>query len=96
MKMIGRSRAWVLALALVGVGLGSVPAAASAAPRRAQCATINANVADELGWVSYFTALGNAYYQAHDIDAATSAFADADTYQHLADAGMRLGRQLGC
>lgn len=96
MRMLGRSRGWVLALALAVVGLGSVPAVSNALPRRAQCATINANIADELGWASYFTALGSGYIEEHDFDAAASAFGDADTYQNLADAGMRLARQLGC
>jgi len=96
MKMLGRSRAWILALTLAGVGLGIVPAASSAAPRQSQCATINANIADELGWVSYFTALSGAYYRAGNIDAAVSASADADTYQHLADAGTLLASRLGC
>jgi hypothetical protein len=96
MTMLRRSRAWVLALALAGVGLGIVPDASSAAPRQSQCATLNANIADELGWVSYFTSLTWAYQRAGDFDAAASASADADTYQNLADAGMLLSRRLGC
>jgi len=96
MNMRGRSQAWVLALAVAATGLGIVPAAASAAPRRAQCATINKNVEDELGWVSYFTSLSSAYYSAGNIDAATSASDWANTYQNLADNGMRLAAQLGC
>ncbi len=85
MKMFRRSRGWVLGLALAAAGLGILPAASSAAPRRAQCATINENVADELGWVNYFTALSSACYRAGNIDGAVSASNIAGTYQSLAD-----------
>jgi Tfp pilus assembly protein PilF len=96
MNMRGRSRAWVVALAVAATGMGILPAASSAAPRRAQCATINKNIEDELGWEEYYTALGSAYLQAGDTASANSAFETAATYSSLFDGGMQLWAKLGC
>jgi hypothetical protein len=96
MDMRGRSRACVVALAVAATGVGILPAASSAAPRRAECATINQNVDDELGWEKYFTALGGAYLEAGDSASASSAFEIAGTYSSLFNGGMRLLAKLGC
>jgi hypothetical protein len=96
MQMLRRSRAWILALALAAAGLGTLPAASSAAPRQANCATINANIGNELGWVSYFTALSQAYYQEGNFFAGLSASADANDYANLAHSDMQLAARLGC
>ena len=96
MDMRGRSRACVVALAVAATGLGILPAASSAAPRRSQCATITRNVEDEVGWEQYYTALGSAYLAAGDSASASSAFEIAGTYSSLFDGGMRLLAKLGC
>jgi len=96
MNMRGRSRACVVALAIAATGVGILPAASSAAPRRAECATINQNVDDELGWEKYYVALGSAYLEAGDSASASSAFEIAATYSSLFNGGMRLLAKLGC
>jgi hypothetical protein len=96
MNMRGRSRAWVVALAVAATGLGVLPAVSSAAPRRAQCATINKNIDDELGWEKYYLALTGAYLDAGDDASAISAGEMADTYASLVDGGRRLLAKLGC
>ncbi len=96
MDMRGRSRARVVALAVAATGVGLLPAASSAAPRRAQCATINQNINDELGWENYYVALGSAYLEAGDSASASSAFEMADTYRSLFRGGMQLSAKLGC
>jgi len=96
MDMRGRSRGCVVALAVAATGVGILPAASSAAPRRAQCATINKNIDDELGWEKYFTLLGGAYLEVGDSESTSSAFEIAGTYSSLVNGGLRLLAKLGC
>ena len=96
MNMRRRSRACVVALAIAATGVGILPAASGAAPRRAQCATINQNIEDELGWQNYYENLGAAYSEAGNIDSANSAFETAGTFASLADGGYHLLAKLGC
>ena len=96
MNIRGRSRACVVALAVAATGVGILPAASSAAPRRAQCATINQNIDDELGWEKYYAALDDAYIAAGDYASASSAGELADTYHDLVQGGLRLLAKVGC
>ena len=96
MNMHRRSRAWVVALAVAATGMGILPAASSAAPRRGQCATINENINDEVNWMHYYESLGEGYAAAGDSDSANSAFETAGTFATLVDGGYRLLAKLGC